>query len=239
MRPDERQLLVTSSYLLPHPCSPVPPSPASYRQPDRHVLPRPLPFPLTAPPGGNNRDREIQNGSRPLLSGPSPPGGPNRISAQPILMHVFRNKLASLLKSLLWPMNIWCGQGCGVKGYNDRVLSYLARQRRSVPGPTQNTPLLSWDLEEPNPGEGDTMKTFFSSICPHLWSVKSPALEMAPITAVGWKPNWEQNAFFFFLPPTHPCLWLTFGGIRQWAFNTFNGPKSDITHPGIFTGLTK
>lgn len=210
MRPDERQLLVTSSYLLPHPCSPVPPSPASYRQPDRHVLPPPLPFSLTAPPGGNNRDREIQNGSRPLLSGLSPPGGPNRISAQPILMHVFRNKLASLLKSLLWPMNIWCGQGCGVKGYNDRVLSYLARQRRSVPGPTQNTPLLSWDLEEPNPGEGDTMKTFFSSICPHLWSVKSPALEMAPITAVGWKPNREQNAFFFFFypPPTPVCDWL-------------------------------
>lgn len=84
------------------------------------------------------------------LSGPSP--GASRISAQPILMHVFRNKLASLLKSLLWPMNIWCGQGCGVAGYNDRVLSYLARQRGSVPGPTQNTPPLSWDLEEPNPG---------------------------------------------------------------------------------------
>lgn len=41
---------------------------------------------------------------RPCLAGS--PGGPSRISAQPILMHVFRNKLASLLKSLLRPMNI-------------------------------------------------------------------------------------------------------------------------------------
>lgn len=38
---------------------------------------------------------------------PSPRGGGGGpISAQPILTRVFLNKLASLLKSLLWPMNI-------------------------------------------------------------------------------------------------------------------------------------
>lgn len=218
MRPDERQLLVTSSYLLPHPCSPVPPSPASYRQPDRHVLPPPLPFPLTAPPGGNNRDREIQNGSRPLLSGPSPPGGPNRISAQPILMHVFRNKLASLLKSLLWPMNIWCGQGCGVKGYNDRVLSYLARQRRSVPGPTQNTPLLSWDLEEPNPGEGDTMKTFFFLHLSTPLKCKKPSSWNGTNHCCWMKTKSRAECFFFFFTPHPPLSVIDFWGNQTMGF---------------------
>lgn len=71
--------------------------------------------------------------------------GASPISVQPILMHVFRNKLASLLKSLLWPMNIWCGQSCGVEGYNDGALSFWARQRGSDSGPTQNTLVLSGD----------------------------------------------------------------------------------------------
>lgn len=143
--------------LLPScPALPFTPSPLPSDRPPR-AAPRPSPLWRVA---------TIETGEPkwqpPTLSGPSP--GASHISVQPILMHVFRNKLASLLKSLLWPMNIWCAQGCGVEGYNDMVLSYLARQRGSVPGPTQNTPLLSWDLEEPDPGEVDTMKTFFSQL---------------------------------------------------------------------------
>lgn len=148
--------------------------------------------------------------------------GPGHISAQPILMHVFRNKLASLLKSLLWPMNIWCGQGWAVEGYNDRVLSYLARQRGSVPSLTQNTPPLCWDLEEPNPQEVDTMTTLFFFLLLHLSTPLKWENLRFPLLLDENQIESRKPSFFF------PCDWE----IIQWAFNRFNGPRSDTTQPG-------
>lgn len=156
--------------------------------------------------------------------GPSP--GASRVSAQPILMHVFRNKLASLLKSLLWPMNIWCGQGCGVEGYNDRVLSYLARQRGSVPGPTQNTPPPL--LRSGRTQSRGTLWKHFVLIRPHLWSIKSPSWNGT--NHCFWMKTKIERLFFPVID-----IWEK----TQWAFNRFNGPRSDITHPGMLTRLTK
>lgn len=116
------------------------------------------------------------------------PRGSRHVSLQPILMHVFRDKLASLLKSLLWPMNIWCGQGCGVDGYNDKVLSYLARQTGSDPEHSTVLP-RSGILEK------EMLQKQYLCICLHLWREKTPG----PISAVGWKPNWEQNASHFLM----------------------------------------
>lgn len=120
--PDERQLLVTS--LISHPV----PLPLAFNA-------RPITLRQAATccslSDGDNRDRRAKMASKRPSSGlfPQGRGRGGHVSAQPILTHVFRNKLASLLKSLLWPMNIWCGQACGVEGYNDRVLSFLARPR--------------------------------------------------------------------------------------------------------------
>lgn len=136
---------------------------------------------------------------------PGPFLGGRGISAQPILTHVFRNKLASLLKSLLWPMNIWCGQACGVEGYNDRVLSFLARPRGvgTWLDPEYSTCLLRSGRAQSKRSRKTSTHTFRSP--------KSLVIE----GVVGQKPNWEQTDIQG----------------TQWAFNQPKGPRSDTTLP--------
>lgn len=205
-----------------------------------HYLPTALAFPapllrvatcclFNAPVGSNNRDRRAKMASAPPHLPTLPrlafSRGASPISVQPILMHVFRNKLASLLKSLLRPMNIWCGQSFGVEGYNDGALSFRARQKGSDSGPTQNPPVLSGDRGGALSRRSRQRRKTFFPIRPHLWGVKWQGLEMTPKHG-GWtKTKPRERSFSWW------SQWLTFGENRKWAFHTL---KSHSNHFWIY-----
>lgn len=168
----KEKLFVTSSYLLSLPATPPAPlnnPPVSNKFATCHS---PCPSSLVAPMGGNNRDRRAKMAAASPRSCLARPQGACRVSSRPILMHVFCNKLASLLKSLLWPMNIWCGQGLWSRGIQWRGLILFSQTEGvgSWPDPEHSTSLLR-SGRAPIQEVVSTTKHFFSSFVCTFWSV--------------------------------------------------------------------